>query len=162
VIEVRPTFSTLQCVPLFTSAEAWYVILKYFQILSVLIFLSNFLLSSTLSASFKNMSGMPPSKYISKGSDDGVQHSGILGFWTLDQWLRLYLSNGPNRAGVSHPSPEEGRKEIQFPNAVIFCVFYNTRGWTKSKGPVIQNPLSSYGRLVWWNPSPKHSQAQRM
>jgi hypothetical protein len=37
------------------------------------------------------------------------------------QWLKLALSNGPNRVGVCHPLTW-GRKQIQFPNVVFFRI----------------------------------------
>jgi hypothetical protein len=74
------------------------------------------------------------------GSDDGVQHSELIGFWTLSivqyskilkirehnvsetspvQWLRLALSKGPNWLGTN-PSPLTwGRKQIQFPKRYV-------------------------------------------
>jgi hypothetical protein len=59
--------------------------------------------------------------YVLKGSEDGVWHSGITGSFDFVHhpvfektqrfrnwfvpvcWLRLALSNGPQREGVSHP-----------------------------------------------------------
>jgi hypothetical protein len=37
-------------------------------------------------------------------------------------WLRLPLSNRPNRVGICHPSPEDGKRS-SFRNVVFFCVF---------------------------------------
>jgi hypothetical protein len=57
--------------------------------------------------------------YILMDSDDGVQHSELLSFWTLDlQWLRLALSKGPNWLGVFLPLTW-GRKQIQFPKRCV-------------------------------------------
>jgi hypothetical protein len=47
--------------------------------------------------------------------------------------LRLALSKGANRVGVS-PSSEDGNRS-SFQNAV-FSSFWNTGRWTKSKNPV--------------------------
>jgi hypothetical protein len=54
---------------------------------------------------------------------------GIMGFWTSSViryskahcWVRIALSNGPNRASVSHPSPEEGNRS-SFRNVVFFRI----------------------------------------
>jgi hypothetical protein len=53
--------------------------------------------------------------------------------------LRLALSKGPNRVGVSLPS-HEARKTSGFRN-VVFVVIYKFGRWTKSTDPVI---LTSY------------------
>lgn len=45
----------------------------------------------------------------------------------LNSWLRLGLSNGPNRVGVPHPLTC-GRKQIQ--------IVSNTRWWIRSKNSV--------------------------
>jgi hypothetical protein len=54
------------------------------------------------------------------------------------QWLRLALSNRPNRAGVSHPSHEDGNS---FRNAVFFLEY---RTMDKVQNPVIPNEVPSY------------------
>lgn len=51
------------------------------------------------------------------------------------QWLRLAISNGLNRVGVSHPSPEDTNRSI-FQN-VLLCVLQSTGWWTKSINTVI-------------------------
>jgi hypothetical protein len=45
------------------------------------------------------------------------------------------LSKGPNRVGVSVPSPEEGKRS-SFRNVVIPSI-YNSGRWTKSRNPLI-------------------------
>jgi hypothetical protein len=58
---------------------------------------------------------------------------GVLGFWTLFmiwyskrtvQWMRLVLSNIPNRTCVSHPSPEDGYRS-SFENVMFFRISDN-------------------------------------
>jgi hypothetical protein len=49
--------------------------------------------------------------------------------------MRLALSKGPNRAGVSIPSPEDGNRST-FLNVVFFNALWNTGGWTKYTDPV--------------------------
>jgi hypothetical protein len=77
---------------------------------------------------------------------------------TQSQDLRLALSNKPNRVGYFNPYPEE-QSRSRFWNTVFFCVFQNTRWWTKSKNPVILTTINQYVRLriLWisfqWTPS---------
>jgi hypothetical protein len=64
--------------------------------------------------------------------------------WVI-QWLRLTLSNGPNRVCFSHPSPQ-GANRSSFRNFVFFCVLLECRQWAKSKNTVIdcQNSLKLF------------------
>jgi hypothetical protein len=50
-------------------------------------------------------------------------------------WLRLALSKGPNRVGVSFPSPEDGNRS-SFRN-VVFSSIQNSGRWTTSRNSVI-------------------------
>jgi hypothetical protein len=59
------------------------------------------------------------------------------------QWLRLDLSNGPNRVGVSPLT--WGRKRIQFPKRCVFP--QHTGRSTKSKNPIILILISF---LLYW------------
>jgi hypothetical protein len=58
----------------------------------------------------------------------------LLGQSTLIQWLRLALSEGPNRVGVSFPSPEE-RNRFSFGN--VSSSIWNSGRRAKSRNPVI-------------------------
>jgi hypothetical protein len=64
----------------------------------------------------------------------------------VTQWLRLALSERPNRVGVPH-SPEEGNRS-RFRN-VGFSSFSNTGRWTKSKSPVILSIIHHRHRSQW-------------
>jgi hypothetical protein len=71
------------------------------------------------------------------------------------QGLRLALSNGPNRVGVSH-HVTRGRKQVQFPTKR--CVLKNTVRWIKTKTPVIlsvthhhKTPLESTLLLIMFS-----------
>jgi hypothetical protein len=73
-----------------------------------------------------------------------------------NQWLRLALSKGPNRASVSFPPSEDGNRS-NF-RKVVFAIMYNSGRWTKSINPVImsviqhgQNPLHSISHKHVWN-----------
>jgi hypothetical protein len=67
------------------------------------------------------------------------------------QWLRLAVSNGPSRVGVSHPLTR-GRKQIQFPKRVILClVEYQTMDKVqKPSNPECYIPSSEPFR-IWWH-----------
>jgi hypothetical protein len=71
-------------------------------------------------------------------------------FRCLGQWLRLALSKGANRVGVSLPSPEDGNRS-SFRN-VVFPSIYNSGRRTKSRNPVNPNETPSvytkYFRLI--------------
>jgi hypothetical protein len=54
--------------------------------------------------------------------------------WVV-QWLRLALSKGPNRVGVSPPPSEDGNKS-SFRN-IVFSSYLEFRAMNKSRKPVI-------------------------
>jgi hypothetical protein len=84
------------------------------------------------------------------------QCSGLLGFWTLSivryskkpeehnvsetgsvsvlRWGGRIHSTGPNRVGVSCPSPEDGNRS-SFRNVVFFCFFLEYRTMNKVQKP---------------------------
>jgi hypothetical protein len=82
-----------------------------------------------------------------------------LNHWTtyVTGWLRLAISNGPNRLGVSCPLTWR-RKQIQFPK---HRVIWRTGWWIKFNNSVIrsgihqsQNPLESkycHALMVHWS-----------
>jgi hypothetical protein len=70
---------------------------------------------------------------------------------SLDLWLRLALSKGPNRVGVPpFPlfSPEEGSR-TSFRNVVILiAVILFVGRWKKSKNPLLHNIVHCYQNLL--------------
>jgi hypothetical protein len=80
--------------------------------------------------------------------------SGILNDYV--HWLKLALSKGPNRVGVSIPSPEDGN--IQFPNRCIFSYLEfrtmdkvqkcSTGCYTPSSGPFRLYGKNNFNKLI--------------
>jgi hypothetical protein len=64
--------------------------------------------------------------------------------------LRIALSNGPNRVGVSLRSPGDGNRS-SFRKVVLFCVLQITGPGTKSKNWGIPNGRPSWICILWYS-----------
>jgi hypothetical protein len=60
--------------------------------------------------------------------------------------LKLALSNGPNRVGVSLPSPEEGNNPVS--ETLGFLDGYNSGRWTKSINSVILSVIIDFFLMI--------------